>query len=213
MLVPLQLHLWRFAHCTGVQGLQHRSTAALVRAKCVPHCSVLLWKTGLQDALCHCIYTYGDFLFIQVYEDPTPMHCSFAEGKMPSPLFNAALQNRLTSRQCGTAVTPIKMCSSYRCAVTQPQCTAALFRAKCSPHCSVLLCKTGLQQAVCHCTYIYGDVLFMQMCIDPATTHCSSVEGKMQSPLFSAALQNRSTAGSVSLQLHLWRCALHTALQ
>ena len=33
------------------------------------------------------------------------------------------------------------------CAVTQHQCTAALFRAKCSPLCSVLLCKTSSQHA------------------------------------------------------------------
>ena len=42
---------------------------------------------------------------------------------------------------------------------------------------------------------------------------CSSVQGKMQSPLFSAALQSRLTAGSVSLQSHLWRFALHTGVQ
>ncbi len=47
--------------------------------------------------------------------------CSFTQGKILSPPSSAALQNRW--------------------AVTQHQCTAALFRAKCSPHCSVLLCK------------------------------------------------------------------------
>ena len=91
---------------------------------------------------------------------------------------------------------------SYRCAVTQHQRTAALFRAKCSPHCSVLLCKTGSQQAVCHCSYTYGDLLFIQMCSDPTPVHCMTVFGKRHSPLFSAAVQNRVTAGSVSLQIH-----------
>ena len=38
-------------------------------------------------------------------------------------------------------------------------------------------------------------------------------QGKMQSPLISAALQNRFTADSVSLHLHLWRFALHTSVQ
>ena len=117
------------------------------------------------------------------------------------------------SRQCVTADTPMEICSSYRCAVTQHKCSAALKRAKCNPHSSVLLCKTGSQQALSHCSYTYGDLLFIQVCSDPAQMQCSSVEGKMQSPLFSAALQNRLTAGSVSLQLHLWRLALHTGVQ
>ena len=139
------------------------------------------------------------------------MLCSTVQGKMQSPLFSAALQNRLTagsvslhlhlwrfalhtgvqwhitnalqqgsgqngiptvqccsakeahSRQCVSATTPMEMCTSYRCAVTQHQCTATLFLAKCNPHCSVL--------------------------------------------------QKRLTAGSVSLQLHLLRFALHTGVQ
>ena len=112
-----------------------------------------------------------------------------------------------------TAVKPMKICSSHRCAVTLHQCTAALFRAKCSPHSSVLLCKTGSQQTVCHCSYTYEDLLFTQVCSDPAPMHCSKVQGKMQSPLFGAALQNRLTAGSLTLQLHRWRFALLTAVQ
>ena len=85
----------------------------------------------------------------------------------------------------------MEVCSSHRCAVSQHQRTAALFRAKCRPHCSVLLCKTGSKQAVCHCSHTYGGLLLIQVYSDPAPTHCSSVQGKMQSPLFSAALQNR----------------------
>ncbi len=138
----------------------------------------------------------------------------------------------------------MEICSSYRCAVTQQQSTAALFRAQCNPlysvllcktgsqqavtkhkcpsavfrakcttQCSVLLCKTGSQQAVCHCSYTYGDWLFIQVYSDPATKHCSTAQGKMQFPLFSVALQNRLTAGSVSLQLHLRTFALHTGVQ
>ena len=87
------------------------------------------------------------------------------------------------------------ICSSYRCAVTQHECSATLFRAKCNPHCSALLCKTGSQQAVWHCSYTYGDLLFTQVRSDPAKMQCSSVQGEMQYPLFSAALQNRLTAG------------------
>ncbi len=192
---------------------QHQCTAGLFRAKCSPHCSVLLCKTGSQQAVCLYSYTYGDLLFKQVCTDPAPMHCSFVQGKMQSPLFSAALQNRVTAGIVSLQYSPMEICSSYRCAVTQHQCTAALFRAKCNPHCSLPLCKTGSHQAVCHCKYTYGDLLFIQVCSDPAPMHCSSVQGKMQSPLFSAALQNRLTAGSVSLQLHLRRFAPHTSVQ
>ena len=111
---------------------QHQCTAALVLAKCSPHCSVLLCKTGSQHALCHCNDTCAALLFIQVCSDPAPMHCSTGFGKMQNPLFSAALQNRC--------------CSLYRCAVTQHHSTVALLRAKCNPHCSVLLRKTGPQQ-------------------------------------------------------------------
>ena len=65
---------------------------------------------------------------------------------------------------------------------------------------------------MCHCTLTYRDLLFIQVCSDPAPMHCSKVQGKMQSPLFNAVLQNRLTAGSVSLHLHIWRFALHTGV-
>ena len=77
----------------------------------------------------------------------------------------------------------------------------------------MLLCKSGSKQAVCHCTHTYGVLLFTQVCREPAQMHCTSAEGKMNSPLFSAALQNRLKAGSVSLQSHLCRFALHTGVQ
>ena len=80
-------------------------------------------------------------------------------------------------------------------------------------HRSVLLCKTGSQQTVCHCGYTYGHFLFLQVCSDPPQMLCSTVQGKMQFPPFSLAAQNRLTADSVSLRLHLWRFALHTGVQ
>jgi hypothetical protein len=69
------------------------------------------------------------------------------------------------------------------------------------------------QQALCHCSYTCEHLLFILVCSEPAHMQCSSVQGKMQSPLFSAALQNRLTAGTVSLTLHLWSFALHTDVQ
>ena len=105
---------------------------------------------ALQDRLAaglyHSNYTYEDLLFIQVCSDPTPVHCNTVLCKMQSPLLGAAVQDRLAAGLYHSSKN-MKICSSYRCAVTQQQCTATLFRAKCSLHCLVLLCKTGLQQA------------------------------------------------------------------
>ncbi len=39
-------------------------------------------------------------LFIEVCSEPTEMHCSSTQGKIYSPLFTAALQNRLTAGLC-----------------------------------------------------------------------------------------------------------------
>ena len=240
---------------------QHQCTAALFKAKCSPHCAMLVYKPGSLQEVCHCVYTCGDLLFIQVCSGPAPMHCSSLQGKMQSSLCSAGLQTRLTagsvslrlhlwrhalhtnlqwpstsalqlssrqnavltvqcwftnqahSRQCVTAVTPLDICSSYRFAMAQHLCTAALFKAKFSPHCSVLLCKPGSQQEVSHCSYTFGDLLFIQVCSGPAPVHCSSLQGKMQSSLCNAGLQTRLTPGSLSLRLHLWRFALHTGLQ
>ena len=144
--------------------MQHQCTAALVRAKCISHCSVLLCKQGSQQALCHCSCTYGDLLFIQVCIDATLMHCSTGQGKTASLLFSAALQTSLTA-------------------------------------------------CLCHCKYTYGDLLFIQLYSDATPTHCSTGQRKIASSLFSAALQIRLTAVLLSLQLHLWRFALHTNMK
>ena len=53
----------------------------------------------------------------------------------------------------------------------------------------------GLTAGLCRCSYIYGDLLLIQVCSDPTPMHCSTGFGKRHSPLSSAALQNRLTAG------------------
>ena len=58
----------------------------------------LLFSAALQNrlkaALCHCNYTYGDLLFLQVLSDATAKQCSTDQGKMACLMFSAALQNR-----------------------------------------------------------------------------------------------------------------------
>jgi len=130
-----------------------------------------------------------------------------------NPHCSVSSANQAHSRHCVTAITPMEICLSYICAVSKHSKTAALFRAKCIPHCSVLLLKTGSQQALCHCSYTCRDLPFIQVCHEQALKDCSTVQGKSHSPLLSAALENRLTIGTVSLQLHLWRFAIHTGVQ
>jgi len=145
--------------------------------------------------------------------EPAPMHCSTGFGKMHSALFSVALQNRLTACTMSLQLHICSFDAHTKCALSQHQCTAALVLAKCTPHCSVLLCKTGSQHALCHCNDTCEDLLFIQVCSESAPMHCSTGFGKMQSPLFSVALQNRFTACTMSLQLHLCSFAVHTGVQ
>jgi len=171
-------------------------------AKCTTHCSVLLCKTGLHQA---CIPVNTPV------KNSSSYRCAVTQHQCTATLFRAKcsahcsvlLYNTGLQQACITALTPMKLCSSCRCAMTQHQCTATLFRTKCSlhvwaecsPHCSVLLCKRGSQQAVCHCSYTYGDLLFIQVCSEATELHCSNDLRRMHAPLFSSALQNRLTAG------------------
>ncbi len=126
-------------------------------------------------------------------------------------LFSVALQNRLTAGSMSLQLHLwrfefIQVLSDARpmhCSTGQGKKAPLLFSAA---------LQTSLT-CLCHCNYTYGDLLFIQVYIDQATKHCSKVQGKMQIPLFSVALQNRLAAGSLSLQLHLWRSALRTAVQ
>jgi len=51
--------------------------------------------------------------------------------------------------------------------------------------------------------YIYGDLLFIQVCSDATLMHCSIGQAKRAFSVFSAALQTRLTAGTVPLPLLL----------
>ncbi len=142
-------------------------------------------ENRLTAALCHCNYTHEDLLFIQVCSDPPPMHCSTGFGNMHSRLLRAALQNS-SQQPCITAITPMKICCSYRCAMTHHQCTAALLLVKCTPNCSGLLLKTGSQQpCVTEMTHMkiccsYRCAMTHQQCtaalvLAKCTPHCSGL--------------------------------------
>ncbi len=72
-------------------------------------------------------------------------------------------------------------------------------------HCSTgqgkiasLLSSAALQNrllaGLCHCNYIYGDLLLIQMCSDPTPMHCRFGQGITASLLFSSALSTSLTA-------------------
>ncbi len=84
-------------------------------------------------------------------------------------------------------------------AMTQACCEPVLqsWFSQCIPYCSVLLCKPGSQQALYHCSYTYEYLPFTQVCSEPTSMHCNTVQGKMHSPLLSATVQARLTAGTV----------------
>ena len=123
--------------------MQDICTAALVRAKQLSHCSVLLCKIASQHA-------------------------------------------------CATAIAPLEICPSYRRALMQDQCTAAVVKTA-FPLFSAAL-QTSLTAALCHCNHTYGDLPFIQVCTDARHMHCSTGQGKTASPQFSAALQTSLTA-------------------
>ncbi len=123
--------------------------------------------------------------------DPTPTLCNTGFGIIASPLLSAALQNRLAAGFCKYKYTYEDFLFTAVCS-NPPPGTAALIGAKCFPHCSVLLCTTGWQQACVSADTFYEDVVSIQVCND--SLHCSTGLGKMYPPLFSAALQDRVTA-------------------
>ena len=109
-----------------------------------------LFSSALQNRLTaglfHCNHTYGGLLFIQGCSEPAQLHCSTGLGRMHSPLFSSALQNRQTAGlfHCNHPYGGLLLIQGR---VSQLNYTAALVWAECKPHCSVVLCKTGLQLA------------------------------------------------------------------
>ena len=138
---------------------QQKCTAALGKAECSVHCS----------KLCRCNYTRGSLLFIQVCSDPSPVYCNTVCSKQHSHCL-VLLCKTDSQKSCVGAITPVEVCSSCRCAMTQNQCTETLFLANIIPHCFEKLCKTGSQQVVLVQLH-YGDPLFIQVCSDPTPVH------------------------------------------
>ena len=128
------------------------------------------------------------------YSDPTPVHCN--TGQMAVPTAQCCSARQACSRQCDTAVTPVDICCSYRCAMSQHQCTATLLRAKCSqcPDSSVLLY-----------TYAFADRLAAgSVTLQSHLWICCSfaVPNIDTATLLRVCMQDRLAAGSVTLHTY-----------
>jgi len=168
------------------------------------HCNIVFGKMlfpllsaavqiRLTAGLCQCKFNYKDLLFIQLCSEPTPVHCNIDFGKFSSH-YSVLLCKSSSQQFCVCANTTMEICSSYRCAVTQHQCTATLYLANFISLLSAAV-QIRLTAGLCRCIYTYGDLLLIQVCSDPAPVHCNIVFGKMLFPLLSAAVQIRLTAG------------------
>ena len=170
-------------------------------------------QNRLPAGLCQCKYTCGDLLFIQLCNDPAPVHCNTVLGKKQSPLSSAAVGKTGCQQACVTANTPVEICCSYSCAMTHHKCTATLFLAKAVTTVQCCCMQNRLPAGLYQCKYTCGDLLFIQLCNDPAPVHCNTVLGKSSHhcPVLLYAKQVASRL--VSVQIHLWRFAVHTAVQ
>ncbi|DBB15938.1 TPA: hypothetical protein ACH3X3_003312 [Trebouxia sp. C0006] len=137
-------------------------------------------------------------------------HCSWQKQ---SPLSCAAVCKTGCQQACVSANTPVEICCSCSCAMTHDKCTATLFLAKAVT--TVLCCcmQYKLPAGLCQHKDTCGDLLFIRLCNDPSQVHCNTVLGKSSHhcPVLLYAKQVASRL--VSVQIHLWRFAVHAAVQ
>ncbi len=141
------------------------------------------------------------------------MQCSSAQGKMQSPLFSVAMQNRLTA---GSVSLQSLLWSFALHTGVQGASKNALHLCSRQNAIPIVQCCPAKQAQSRQCDTAITPMEFCSSYRCAGSQHkCSAafVQGKMQSPLFSVALQNRLKAGSVTLQSHLWSFALHTGVQ
>ena len=112
-------------------------------------------------------------------------------------------------RCCVTAFTPIKFDYPHRCAITRHQCSAALFRAKCMPCCSVLLCKQAGSSFVP--LHLHLSSLTTHTNIAITKHQCSAAIFRAKCMPCVSVLLCKHAGSSVSpMHLHLSNFAIHT---
>ena len=114
---------------------------------------------------------------------------------------------------CFTADTAVKICSSYRCAMSQHQRSAALPKRKAHFQLSCAAGHNRLTACLCNCYYIYEALLFIHVCSDPTPMLSSTAQGKVHSQLSNAAGLSRLTCCIASTPWKIcssYRCAAQT---
>ncbi len=130
---------------------QQQYSAALLRAQCISHCSVLLCKTGSQHA---CV----------TGNTPVKIHCLKRSAMSQHQYFAALLRTKL-----------IPHCSVLLCKTGLVSLQVQLWRF--SHQTSAL--QIRLTAGLCHCCDNCADLLLIQVCSDPTEMHCSVDLGKM----------------------------------
>jgi len=100
-------------------------------------------------------------------------------------------------------------CLEVKASTRTQQRTSNLARvkAKCVPPLFSAALENKLTARFCHSYYTYKDLLFIQVCSDPAEMHCST------GPTVQCCSGKQAHSRLVPLQIHLWRFALHTGVQ
>ncbi len=162
--------------------------------------------------MCHCTYTYADLLFIQVCSDATPMHCSTCQSKTASPVFSAALQNRLTAALCHCKYTYGDLLSMQVCSQPTPlQCSTG-FAIRHSSLLSAVV-QTRLRAALCQME-IHLSILAPFSGLQPNNTNAlQHWIGQFLVPTAVCCCANQANDILVWTGTHLWRLALYSGLQ
>ena len=104
------------------------------------------------------------------------------------------------NQSCATTSAPIKICYSYRCAINKHHCTAALFRAKCMPCCSVLLCHNKQADDCLVPVHKHLSRLAIHTGLQsPNTNYCSTLWDKMHALFLCAAMPKKAESNLVPL--------------
>ncbi len=167
----------------------------------------------LTPGFCHCKYTLWKFALHTGVHWPNTSALQQCSGQNAFPTAQCSSASQADTRLLSLQIHPMKVCSSYRFAVTQHQCTAALHKTKCIPNaqcCSAKQADTRPLSLQIHPMKVCSSYTFA------LTQHqCTAalLRAYLHSTLISAALQARVTPGFWHCKYTLWKFALHTGVQ
>ena len=110
---------------------------------------------------------------------------------------------------CATAFIPIKFDYPHRCAITKHQCSAALFRAKCMPCGSVLLCKQADSSVDPIHLHLLNFAIHTNFAINKHQCSAALFRAKCM-PCCSVLLCKQAGSSFLPLHLHRPSVAFHT---